>query len=121
MMTTDGCRRRVLGGEEAAFDQLNPHRLEVIGTHVVAQAGRFILGLRSAFNEERREVRRAKGNPVRHRDRFDAGQAADVLLQLLEEVRHLLTVGVVDGDLHREQVLRLEARINLLARAGSFG
>jgi hypothetical protein len=103
----------VLGGKEAAFDQLNAHCLEVIGTHGVAKAGAFIVRIRPVFNQETRVVRRPEWKPVRHGDRFDSGQAPDFLLQLFEEVRHLLTVGVDDRDLHREQVPRIEAWINL--------
>ena len=34
-------------------------------------------------------------------------------MQLVEEVRYLLAVGVVDRDLHLQQVVWIEPRINL--------
>src|SRR5215510_9768596 len=46
----------VLGSEEAAFDQCNAHRLEIIRTHGVALAESFLLGNWSAFNEESRVI-----------------------------------------------------------------
>src|ERR1044072_5775319 len=103
----------VLVSKEAAFHQRNAQRLGGIWTHSVANAGRFILSFRSTFNDKRREVRDAKGKPIRYGDRSDAGQAADFLLQLLEEVRYLLTIGVVDRHLHGKEVLRVKSRVNL--------
>ena len=113
MTTTSGLSRVSCGGEDAAFYQLNAHRLEVIGAHRVANAGPFIFRVRSAFNDESRVIRHPEWKSVRHGDRSDAGQAPDLLLQLFEEARHLMPIGVVDRDLHREQVARLEARVNL--------
>src|SRR5262252_1531488 len=81
------CRRGVLRRKDAAFDQLDAHRLEVAGADRVAISDRrgAVFRKRFSFDEIGRMVHSSERQPIGYCDRFHAGQPANILLQLFEE------------------------------------
>ena len=99
--------RRVLKRKDAAFDQLDAHRLEVAGADRVAISDRrgAVFRQRFSFDEVDWMVHSSERQPIGYCDEFHAGQAANVLLQLFEKRIDLIAVGIVYGHLHCQKVV----------------